>query len=177
MYDHAARLDRPAGDNTRGFAAIGIDHQIEQAAAFFGRLTMIFVIVPYQIKSSSDFGLDPKFFPVSLLWLICAMGTLLVATRIYAPPDPPDDEPALGAQNWIFIGGVTAFFLTTFIAINYLGFLLAGTLMIAFVMFVLGLRRLQWLELAGVSIGAPLFIYYSLYQIFSVQLPSGALLP
>ena len=140
-------------------------------------LAMIFIIVPFQIKSSSEYGLDPKFFPVGVLWLLVAMGVLLVATRILAPPDAADAAPVLGARNWLFIGGFTAFFVITFIAINYLGFLLAGMLMIAAVMLVLGLRHLHWLELVGVSVGAPLFIYYSLYQIFSVQLPSGALFP
>lgn len=144
--------------------------------AIFG-LAMIFIVVPLQIRSSSDIGLDPKFFPVGVLWLIFAMGVLLAATRLTMPPDDPDAEPVLGARNWLYIGGFTAFFIVTFIAINYLGFLLAGTLMIAALMFVIGLRHLNWLELVGVSVGAPLFIYYSLYRIFSVQLPSGALFP
>jgi len=140
-------------------------------------LAMIFIIVPYQIRSSSEYGLDPKFFPVGVLWLLFAMGALLVATRVYAPPDAAEAEPALGLRNWLFIGCFTVFFVITFIAISQLGFLLAGMLMIAAMMLVLGLRHLHWLELAGVSIGAPLFIYYSLYQIFSVQLPSGVLFP
>jgi hypothetical protein len=140
-------------------------------------LMMIFVIVPYQIKSSSDLGLDPKFFPVTVLWLLFAMGALLVVTRIFAAPGAPNAEPVLGARNWLFIGCFTAFFIVSFIAINYLGFLLGGVLMIAALMVVIGLRHLNWIELVGVSVGAPLVIYYSLYQIFSVQLPSGTLFP
>jgi hypothetical protein len=140
-------------------------------------LAMIFIIVPYQIKSSSEYGLDPKLFPVGVLWLIFVMGALLVATRIPAPADDPDAAPVFGVRNWLFIGGFTAFFVITFIAINYLGFLLAGILMIAALMFIIGLRRFNWLELIGVSVIAPLVIYHVLYQIFSVQLPSGALFP
>lgn len=140
-------------------------------------LAMIFVVVPYQIRSSSELGLDPKFFPVTLLWLLLAMGVLLVATRIGAPADLEDAEPVIGPRNWLYIVCAAAFFAVTFVAINFLGFLAAGMLMIATLMAILGLRQLHWLELIGVSVGAPFFIYYALYKIFSVQLPSGVLFP
>lgn len=140
-------------------------------------LLMIFVIVPQQIASSSDYGLDPAFFPLALLWLIVAMAVLLVVTRIQQPPDPPEEEPVLDRWNWGFIVGASLFFLLGFIAIEQLGFVIAGTLMIAVLMFALELRGLNWIEVIGIAAIAPFSIYWLLYHVFSVQLPSGVLFP
>jgi Tripartite tricarboxylate transporter TctB family len=140
-------------------------------------LVMIFIIVPIQITSSSDYGLDPKVFPVAVLWLLVAMGGLLVATRLAARPEPGDSEPVLTARNCLFIGGFAIFLVLVFVAINTLGFVLAGILMVSLLMVALDLRNRNWLQLVGVSVLAPLAIYYALYHIFSVQLPTGVVLP
>ena len=140
-------------------------------------LVMIFVIVPIQISSSSEYGLDPKFFPEALLWLVVAMGALLVATRLPLPPDPPDREPVLDRHNWLFIGAFAAFLVLGYLAITRIGFIAAGIAMTAALMFALGGRRRNWIELIGVSIVAPVAIHYALYHIFSIQLPAGALFP
>ena len=140
-------------------------------------LLMIFVIVPQQIASSSDYGLDPAFFPLTLLWLIIAMAVLLVVTRIRQPPDPPEKEPVLDRRNWGFIVGATVFLLVGFIAIEKLGFVIAGTLMIAILMFILELRGLNWIEVIGIAAIAPFTIFWLLYHVFSVQLPTGVLFP
>ena len=58
----------------------------------------------------------------------------------------------------------------TLIAIERLGFMVAGALMIAVTMYVMGVRR-EWIRLAGVSIAAPIVIYFALKHIFSIQLP------
>jgi hypothetical protein len=137
--------------------------------ALFG-LVMIFGVVPYQIDSGGDYGLDPKFFPVSLLWLIVVMSAMLVASRIPVPADPVDVAPPLDRRDWIFIAGASAFLALGFVAIERLGFMIAGVLIIAVLMYVMGVRR-EWLRLAGVSIGAPIFIYLALKHLFSIQLP------
>ena len=137
--------------------------------ALFG-LVMIFGVVPMQIDSGGDYGLDPKFFPVSLLWLVVVMSVLLVASRIPLPADPADAEPPLDRRDWTFIAGASAFLALGFIAIERLGFMVAGALMIAVTMYVMGVRR-EWVRLAGVSIAAPIVIYFALKHIFSIQLP------
>lgn len=136
---------------------------------------MIFVIVPVQINSSSDYGLDPAFFPLLLLWLIVIMGVLLVASRIPQTLEPPRAEPVLDRWNWLFIVGTSVFLLVGFIAMQTFGFVVAGVVMLALLMFVIELRRLNWIEVIGVSLLAPFVIYYLLYHLFSVQLPAGAL--
>ena len=140
-------------------------------------LVMIFIIVPIQITSSSDYGLDPKVFPVAVLWLLVAMGALLVVTRLAARPEPGDSEPVLTARNCLFIGSFAIFLVLVFVAINTLGFVLAGMLMVSLLMVALDLRNRNWLQLIGVSGLAPLVIYYTLYHVFSVQLPTGVVLP
>lgn len=140
-------------------------------------LLMIFVIVPQQIASSGDYGLDPAFFPLMLLWLVVIMAALLVATRVKQPPDPPDAKPAFDRWNWVFILGAVLFLVLSFIAIQALGFVIAGTIMIALLMIAIELRRLNWIEIVGISAAAPFAIYWLLYNIFNVQLPSGPWLP
>jgi hypothetical protein len=140
-------------------------------------LAMIFFIVPLQISSTGDYGLDPKVFPVALLWLIIAMGVLLVATRVPAPPDPADAEPLLDGANWLFIGAFAVFLVLVFIAIKALGFVTAAVLMIAALMLALAAWRPNWIELLCVSMLAPLAIYYALYHVFAVRLPAGDLFP
>ena len=140
-------------------------------------LLMIFVIVPQQIASSSDYGLDPAFFPLALLWLAVIIAALLVATRVKQPPDPPDIEPVFDRWNWIFIVGATLFLVLSFIAIEALGFVVAGALMVAVLMIAIEIRHLRWIEVAAISLVGPFAIYWLLYNIFHVQLPSGPLVP
>ena len=138
---------------------------------------MIYVIVPIQIDSAGDYGLDPAFFPLAVLWLVVIMSAVLVVSRIRQPPDPPDSEPVLDRWNWLFIGCTTVFVVAGFVAIQWLGFVIGGALMIAVLMLVIELRHLDWREVVGVSLISPFVIYYLLYHLFSVQLPAGVLFP
>jgi hypothetical protein len=140
-------------------------------------LVMIFVIVPQQIKSSSDYGLDPAFFPLALVWLIVLMGGLLVVTRIPQPADPPEAEPVLDRWNWGFVLVTGVFLVLGFTAIKALGFVIAGSIMVAVLMLALEWRNLRWIEVIGISALVPFIIYWLLFNIFNVQLPSGPLLP
>ena len=147
------------------------------ALIFLAGLVMIYVIVPFQIDTAGDYGLDPAFFPLLVLWLVVIMSALLVLSRIRQPPDPPDSTPVLDRWNWLFIVCTTVFLAACFIAIERLGFVIGGALMIAVLMVVIELRQLDWREVAGVSVIAPFVIYYLLYHLFSVQLPAGVLFP
>ena len=94
---------------------------ISGALIFVAGLVMIYVIVPIQIDSTGDYGLDPAFFPLAVLWLVVIMSALLVLSRIRQEPDPPDSEPVLDRWNWLFITCTTVFIVVSFIAINWLG--------------------------------------------------------
>jgi len=144
---------------------------------FVAGLVMIFVIVPVQINTSGDYGLDPAFFPLAVLWLLVIMSMVLVVSRIPQVPDPRDAEPVLDLWNWLFIGCATIFAVIGFIAIDRLGFVIAGALMVAALMIAIELRHPNWIEVASVSLISPFVIYYLLYHLFSVQLPAGVLSP
>ena len=133
-------------------------------------LVMIFFVVPIEIDSTGDYGLDPKFFPVMLLWLVIVMALLLVGSRLPVPADPPDAEVPLDAQNWMFIVGASLYLLAGFVAITALGFIPATIVMIAVLMYIMGVRR-QWIRLISVSVAAPVLIYEALQRLFTVQLP------
>lgn len=133
-------------------------------------LSMIFIVVPMQIDSGGDYGLDPKFFPVALLWLIVSMALLLIASRLPWPAGPIDELPTLDRHNWMFIGAASLFLLVGFVAIDTVGFMPAAALMIAVLMYAMGVRR-HWIKLIGIAVAAPAIIYWLLRQLFSVQLP------
>lgn len=134
---------------------------------------MILVVVPRQIKSSGSYGLDPAFFPLLLLWLVVGLGVLLVATRLAAPGDPDGARGGLSVDNWKFIVGAAAFLWLGYEAINLLGFVIAGTLMIAVLMVLIDGNKTRLIEVAALALIAPFAIYWLLFNVFHVQLPSG----
>ncbi len=136
----------------------------------FGLLT-IFVIVPVQIDSGGDYGLDPSFFPVALLWLITAVAVLLIVTRLPISPDPSEAAPPLDGKNWLFICGAALFLAAAYFGILVIGFIATSVLLIAIVMVATGARRLNWWAFASIPIIATLVIYYALEKIFIVELP------
>jgi hypothetical protein len=133
-------------------------------------LVMIFIIVPTQIDSTGEYGLDPKFFPVSLLWLIVCMSVLLVASRWIITVDDRDDTGPLDGQNWLFIAGAALYLLIGFVTIDFAGFIPGAILMIAVLMYLMGVRR-NWIRLAGVSVATPVVIYLAMRHLFTIQLP------
>jgi hypothetical protein len=80
-------------------------------------------------------------------------------------------------RNWGFIIGASLFLVLAFVAIKTLGFVIAGTVLVAMLMFALELRKLNWVEMIGIAAIAPFTIHWLLYNIFNVQLPSGPLFP
>ena len=138
--------------------------------ALFGLLT-IFVIVPVEIDSSGDYGLDPKFFPVTTLWLIVAMAALQIAHRLLLLKFDPDTPAPLDGMNWLFICGAALFLTIAYFGILTIGFIATSLILIAIVMVAMGARKQNWLALVSIPIIAPLVIYYALGEIFTVQLP------
>jgi hypothetical protein len=131
----------------------------------------IYFIVPLQIDSGGeDYGLEPKFFPVALLWLITGLSVLLVVTRLVVPADPPGSAVPLQAKNWLFVGGMSIFFALAFVAISFVGFIPAAAVIIAILMIAVGGRR-HWIEIIIVSLIAPIVIDLALSHLFKVQLP------
>lgn len=136
-------------------------------------LLMIYVVVPAQISSSGGYGLDPAFFPVSLLWLLVGLGALLVLTRLFALAGQDDTGGGLDAKDWGFIVAATGVSALAVLAIGWLGFVIAGTVLMAVVMLAIERRQIRWVEIAIFPAFTAFAIYWLLYNAFSVQLPPG----
>jgi hypothetical protein len=136
----------------------------------FGLLT-IFVIVPVEIDSGGDYGLDPKFFPVTTLWLIVAMAVLQIGHRLVLLKFDRDTPGPLDSLNWLFICGATLFLAMAYFGIVTIGFIATSLILIAIAMVAMGARKQNWLALLSIPIIAPIVIYYALGQIFTVELP------
>jgi hypothetical protein len=131
---------------------------------------MIFIVVPEQIDSTGNYGTDPRFFPMALLWLVVIMSVLLVGSRLAQPASAPDDAAPLDGRNWAVVVGASLYLLIGFVAISVIGFVAGSILMIAVLMYLMGVRN-NWIRLAGVSVAAPVFIYVAMQRLFTIQLP------
>ncbi len=136
-------------------------------------LFTIFVIVPIQIDSGGDYGLDPSFFPLTTLWLIVLMAAVLIGHRLLIVKEKDlDSSPApLDGMNWLFIGCAALILAITYFGMVTIGFIATSLILIAALMITIGAHRENWLALAVVPIIAPLVIYFALDRIFVVQLP------
>lgn len=134
-------------------------------------LFTIYVIVPMQIDSGGDYGLDPSFFPVTTLWLIVLMAAVLIGHRLLIVKDSDGSPAPLDGLNWLFIGAAAVLLAIAYYSIITIGFIATSLILIAILMIAIGARRENWLALATVPIIAPLVIYFLLDRIFVVQLP------
>ncbi len=134
-------------------------------------LFTIFVIVPVQIDSGGDYGLDPSFFPVTTLWLVVIMAVVLIGHRLMLPNDSEDSPAPLDGMNWLFICAAAVLLAITYFGMITIGFIATSLILIALLMVATGARSGNWLALATVPIIAPLVIYFALGKIFIVQLP------
>jgi hypothetical protein len=133
-------------------------------------LATIFFVVPPQIAVSEEYGLNPRIFPLTVLWLGFGVALILVAARLREPA-AADEEPAhMQPKNWLFIAAMSAFLAASYFAIDLLGFMLAAPATLALLMLAMGEYR-HPVRLAIVSAALPAAIYYSFDRLFAIQLP------
>lgn len=133
-------------------------------------LATIFFIIPPEIAVSEEYGLNPKVFPLSVMWLGAGVALILVVLRLRQPPEA-DREPAhMQPSNWLFIVAMSAFLAASYFAVDTLGFKIAAPATIALLMAAMGEYR-HPVRLVLVSLAVPAAIYYSFDQFFAIQLP------
>ncbi len=137
--------------------------------ALFG-LVAIFVIIPNGISITDEYGLNPRVFPLTVMWLGTAVAVILVGYRLREGPIAADDPAPMGAKNWLFIAAMSAYLAATYFAITIVGFKIAGPACVAVLMAVMGEYR-HPVRLVLVSLAFPLFVYYAFDRIFIIQLP------
>ena len=83
--------------------------------ALFG-LAAIFVIIPAGISVSDEYGLSPRIFPLTVMWLGTAVALILVVQRLREGAGATDDPAPMQAKNWIFIAAMSAYLAATYFA-------------------------------------------------------------
>jgi hypothetical protein len=136
--------------------------------ALFG-LIGIFVIIPNGISISDEYGLNPRIFPLTVMWLGTLVALVLVVQRLRELP-VEGDQPPMCAKNWIFIAGMSAYLAATYFAIDIIGFKIVGPVCVAVLMIMMGELR-HPVRLVLVSLIFPLFVYYTFDRVFVIQLP------
>jgi hypothetical protein len=137
--------------------------------ALFG-LVAIFVIIPSGISISDEYGLNPRIFPLTVMWLGTLVAVLLVVQRMREAPSTADEPAPMGSRNWLFIAAMSAFLAATYLGIVLVGFRIVGPIAVALMMAAMG----EWRHpsrLVLVSVLLPLGVYYCFDRIFVIQLP------
>jgi Tripartite tricarboxylate transporter TctB family len=133
-------------------------------------LVTIFYIIPTEIAVSQNYGLNPKVFPLAVMWLGTAVALLLVVLRLREPRDPDEEQGPMQAKNWLFIAAISGFFAASYFAIETFGFLIAAPVMVALLMAAMGESR-HPVRLVLVSALFPTAIYFAFDRLFIIQLP------
>lgn len=134
----------------------------------FGLIT-IFIIIPYQISGTSDYGIAPDVFPLTLIWIFTILCVILCLNRLLSKK-PTKEADSKGVIRWRFISLASLFLLTSFLLIKYLGFVYGGIYTVAVIMLVMGEYRHK-IRLISVTILAPMFIYLVFRYLFIILLP------
>lgn len=133
-------------------------------------LFTIFVIVPDQIGDSSDIGIAPDVYPLTLLWLIVGLAVLLAVSR-WIRRASLDDRVSMLSADWKFIAGSGVYLLAAFGAIDLLGFRLGGPLVLAVPVLAMENWRAHRLRSLLICALVPLALYYVFWNVFRVPLP------
>lgn len=133
-------------------------------------LVTILYIIPTQITASQNLGLNPKVFPLVVMWLGTAVALLMVIVRLRQPRDPDDEAGPMQVANWLFILVMSAFLATSYFAWRMFGFLIAAPAIVALLMLAMGEYR-HPVRLVLVSVVFPLAVYFIFDRLFIIQLP------
>lgn len=133
-------------------------------------LVTIFYIIPTQIAATQNLGLNPRVFPLVVMWLGTAVALLMVVVRLRQPRDHDDESGSMKVANWLFIIVMSAFLAASYFAWRMFGFLIAAPAIVALLMLVMGEYR-HPVRLVLVSIMFPAAVYFIFDRLFIIQLP------
>ena len=135
----------------------------------FGLIT-IFIIIPNQISGSSDYGIAPDVFPLTLIWIFTILCMFLCVNRLLSKKPTKDADSRKSNIQWGFISLASLFLISNFVLFKYLGFIYGGIYTVAVVMLVMGGYRHK-IRLILVTILAPCLIYLIFRHLFIILLP------
>jgi hypothetical protein len=133
-------------------------------------LVLIFFIVPQQISGSSDYGIAPDVFPLTLLWLFTILSALLAVHRA-TKWATLEQESILTFANWQFILGAGVFLVAVYFAIDTLGLRWSGPFILATMLFVTGVLTRWPVRSVVLAVLVPQILYHLFWDLFRVPLP------
>lgn len=139
-------------------------------------LTLFFVLIPLGIDSPGrvdHITLAPDFWPRIVSMILAAMGLWLI---VFPGPEDPDADKAVAAPNSRFkrrlrLGAVPALLFAHYLAIDWLGMVLPGMILIALLSLIAGQRRLLPLILPALCLPTLLYVFF--VHVASVPIPLG----
>ena len=130
----------------------------------------IFVIIPDQISGSSDYGIAPDVFPLTLIWIFTILCIILFLNRLWSKKKNKETQSIKANIGWGFISLASLFLISSFVLFKYLGFIYGGIYTVAVVMLVMGEYRHK-IRLILVTILAPGLIYSHTYVVSARNTP------
>jgi len=134
----------------------------------FGLITA-FAIIPNQISGTSVYGIAPDVFPLTLIWTLIVFAILLFGNRLLSAKPAQGDDPIVKIE-WGFIGLVSLYLISSFLMVNYLGFIFGGIYTIGVLMLVMGEYRHK-LRLILVTLLSPVLVWLVFRHLFTIILP------
>lgn len=132
---------------------------------------IIFIVPRETFSLGYEAGLSPAFFPYLVLCLLGGLSGLLAVSNLVKGRSEEKPLP-LFENNTLkkFILGCCIVF-GACLTLNYLGFLIVGSLTVAAAMWLMGCR--SWVQLAFISPVGPILLYFIFSILLRQPLPKG----
>lgn len=133
-------------------------------------LVLIFIIIPQGTEAGVSFGLSPTVFPTILATGMTACAMALTVQALLRLRAGSDTRPSpISGWNMLMFGAASALILAGIVAINYLGMVIAGPLLIASLMLFLGDRSIIRIVLTStIPVAA---IYFLAFYVLRMPVP------
>lgn len=143
-------------------------------------LFVVFVLIPIGVDEPSNVEfavLAPSYWPRVICIVLALLGIGMLVRRFLEIQKGKAEEEESGIRDLIFwrVGLVIAGTFLIYAVLETLGFVLTGIIALAVLMLIAGERRP--LQIALVSLGVPLALYFFFTKAASIPIPAGILEP
>jgi len=138
---------------------------------------LFWVLPNYTVPSTSPDDISPAFVPSAALIIILVYSAILLVRELRSkvlPEDEIDEEfgkEATGVDRRVLLNTLLASVVCvlTWLGIKHIGFEPVTAVLIAAIMFYVGVR--SWLTIGLCAVGAPVVLSLCTYYFFSTELP------
>lgn len=150
------------------------ESKVEQIAGivlFVFALLLLLLIIPMQIKDVRAPGVPPRFLPQAISFLIMALSVPLYVGGYKKRNTPDLKEYSITIQELKLVLITLAAVAVTIVLYSFMGFIPTSILLLAFLQYRYGQRKL-W-KIVLVSIGMPVVLFLFFYYVLMISLPVG----